>query len=197
MKNAGYEGPPDGDYVAYVDKLLRASPEYRRTQQSVGQAVMRAEHSPGSAGEISISELKAKFERVKQQTLAAQAALGGPGGPGRAGLPAGSAKGSVGSGLSHPQAGTQSSQNSAQKASSAQRRGQAIASGQTRPATAISTSGNTDDEGFLAKKGGGLGWFLIVAGVVVAQSFTVLGWILILLGALVYFLRFMSKLGSS
>lgn len=66
MKNAGYEGPPNGDYVAYVDKLLRSSPEYRRTQQSVGQAVMRAEHSPGSAGETSISELRAKFERVKQ-----------------------------------------------------------------------------------------------------------------------------------
>ena len=186
MKNAGYEGPPNGDYVAYVDKLLRSSPEYRRTQQSVGQAVMRAEHSPGSAGETSISELRAKFERVKQQTLAAHASLGEQ------------AKGNVRGGLTDIHATARPGQSSAQKISSAQRRVQAIASGQTRPATAASTAGNTnDDDGFLAKRGAGLGWFLIVAGVIVAQSFMVFGWVLILLGALMYFLRFMKKLSSA
>ena len=175
MKTGGYEEPPNGDYVAYVDALLRSSPEYRRTQKSLGSAVVRAQHSPGSSGAASLAELRAKFERIKQQTQAAQVSLGAQ----------------VQEAWTDIQAAAQAAQGlspSSTKPSSAQRRSPA-------PVPKAPVQGNKPALNGLPGLGG-LGWFLIVAGVVLAQAFLGIGWLLILFGVFSYVVRVLKKMAK-
>lgn len=61
-----YEGPRNGDYVAYVDKLLRASPEFRRTSHSIASAVMQASATPGSQSESPLAQMREKLQQARE-----------------------------------------------------------------------------------------------------------------------------------
>lgn len=61
-----YEGPRNGDYVAYVDKLLRASPEFRRTSHSIAGAVMQASATPGSQSESPLAQMREKLQQARE-----------------------------------------------------------------------------------------------------------------------------------
>lgn len=66
-----YEGPRNGDYVAYVDKLLRASPDFRRTQNSVAGAGQQVATTPGAQADSPAARLREKLSKARQE--AAQA----------------------------------------------------------------------------------------------------------------------------
>lgn len=61
-----YEGPRNGDYVAYVDKLLRANPEFRRTSHSIASAVMQASATPGSQSESPLAQMREKLQQARE-----------------------------------------------------------------------------------------------------------------------------------
>ncbi|GGH64579.1 hypothetical protein GCM10010975_31530 [Comamonas phosphati] len=62
-----YEGPRDGDYVAYVERLLRASPEFRRTSSSIASAMGQASATPGSQPESSLTQMRAKLQQARAE----------------------------------------------------------------------------------------------------------------------------------
>ena len=62
MIPSSYEGPRNGDYVAYVDQLLRASPEYRRTQRSIAGAMQSAVITPGGQASSPMSQLRVTLQ---------------------------------------------------------------------------------------------------------------------------------------
>ncbi|MDR2296822.1 MAG: hypothetical protein LBE30_00550 [Comamonas sp.] len=66
-----YDGPSNGDYVAYVDKLLRASPDFRRTQSSIAGAVQSAISTPGAQADSPVGQLREKLQKARE--LAEQA----------------------------------------------------------------------------------------------------------------------------
>lgn len=66
-----YDGPSNGDYVAYVDKLLRASPDFRRTQSSIAGAVQSATSTPGAQADSPMGQLREKLQKARE--LAEQA----------------------------------------------------------------------------------------------------------------------------
>ena len=81
MIPSGYEGPRDGDYVAYVDQLLRASPDFRRTQSSLAGALESAAATPGEQGAAPMGQLRAKLQQVRE--IAEQAERSKAPAPGR------------------------------------------------------------------------------------------------------------------
>ncbi|MEG0938159.1 MAG: hypothetical protein RSE32_05310 [Comamonas sp.] len=65
MTPSSYEGPRNGDYVAYVDQLLRASPEYRRTQRSIAGAMHSAVITPGGQASSPMSQLRDTLQKAR------------------------------------------------------------------------------------------------------------------------------------
>ena len=65
MIPSSYEGPRNGDYVAYVDQLLRASPEYRRTQRSIAGAMHSAVITPGGQASSPMSQLRDTLQKAR------------------------------------------------------------------------------------------------------------------------------------
>lgn len=65
MKFSSYEGPRDGDYVAYVDALMRASPEFRRTQRSIAGAIKSAVITPGSQAGSPMNQLRSTLQKAR------------------------------------------------------------------------------------------------------------------------------------
>lgn len=72
-----YEGPRNGDYVAYVDRLLRASPEFRRTQSSIANAVDQASATPGSQSESPLARMRDKLQQAREAQVRRAGAAGG------------------------------------------------------------------------------------------------------------------------
>lgn len=66
MKFSSYEGPRDGDYVAYVDQLMRASPEFRRTQRSIAGAIQSAVITPGSQVGSPMNQLRSSLQKARE-----------------------------------------------------------------------------------------------------------------------------------
>lgn len=65
MIPSSYEGPSNGDYVAYVDELLRTSPEYRRTQRSLAGAMYSAVITPGGQSSSPMAQLRETLQKAK------------------------------------------------------------------------------------------------------------------------------------
>ncbi|MEB5965411.1 hypothetical protein [Comamonas testosteroni] len=72
MNLSSYEGPRNGDYVAYVDQLMRASPEYRRTLRSIDGAIQTAVVTPGSQGASPMSQLRNDLQKARDMAEQAQ-----------------------------------------------------------------------------------------------------------------------------
>ncbi len=72
MNPSSYEGPRNGDYVAYVDQLMRASPEYRRTQRSIAGAIQTAVVTPGSQAGSPMSQLRNTLQKARDMAEQAQ-----------------------------------------------------------------------------------------------------------------------------
>lgn len=78
MTPSSYEGPRNGDYVAYVDKLMHASPEYRRTQRSIDGAIQTAVVTPGSQAGSPMSQLRNSLQKARDMAEQAQQATAAP-----------------------------------------------------------------------------------------------------------------------
>ena len=72
MIPSSYEGPRNGDYVAYVDELLRASPEFRRTQKSIAGAIQTAVITPGVQSSSPIAQLREALQKARDMVEQAQ-----------------------------------------------------------------------------------------------------------------------------
>lgn len=72
MIPSSYEGPRNGDYVAYVDELLRASPEFRRTQKSIAGAIQTAVITPGVQSSAPIAQLREALQKARDMVEQAQ-----------------------------------------------------------------------------------------------------------------------------
>ena len=72
MIPSSYEGPRNGDYVAYVDELLRASPEFRRTQKSIAGAIQTAVITPGVQSNSPIAQLREALQKARDMVEQAQ-----------------------------------------------------------------------------------------------------------------------------
>lgn len=72
MNPSSYEGPRNGDYVAYVDQLMRASPEYRRTLRSIDGAIQTAVVTPGSQAASPMSQLRNTLQKARDMAEQAQ-----------------------------------------------------------------------------------------------------------------------------
>ena len=72
MNLSSYEGPRNGDYVAYVDQLMRASPEYRRTLRSIAGAIQTAVVTPGSQAGSPMSQLRNTLQKARDMAEQAQ-----------------------------------------------------------------------------------------------------------------------------
>ena len=72
MNLSSYEGPRNGDYVAYVDQLMRASPEYRRTLRSIDGAIQTAVVTPGSQAASPMSKLRNTLQKARDMAEQAQ-----------------------------------------------------------------------------------------------------------------------------
>jgi len=70
MTPANYEGPRHGDYVRYVDDLLRASPLYRASVQ--GWAV-HSRHDFSDAAQTPGAQPQSALEQVRERVRAAAA----------------------------------------------------------------------------------------------------------------------------
>lgn len=76
MNLSSYEGPRNGDYVAYVDQLMRASPEYRRTLRSIDGAIQTAVVTPGSQAASPMSQLRNTLQKARDMAEQAQQVQG-------------------------------------------------------------------------------------------------------------------------
>ena len=76
MNLSRYEGPRNGDYVAYVDQLMRASPEYRRTLRSIDGAIQTAVVTPGSQAASPMSQLRSTLQKARDMAEQAQQVQG-------------------------------------------------------------------------------------------------------------------------
>lgn len=72
MNPSSYEGPRNGDYVAYVHQLMRASPEYRRTLRSIDGAIQTAVVTPGSQAASPMSQLRNTLQKARDMAEQAQ-----------------------------------------------------------------------------------------------------------------------------
>ncbi|MFN3732768.1 hypothetical protein [Comamonas testosteroni] len=72
MNLSSYEGPRNGDYVAYVDQLMRASPEYRRTLRSIDGAIQTAVVTPSSQAASPMSQLRNTLQKARDMAEQAQ-----------------------------------------------------------------------------------------------------------------------------
>lgn len=72
MIPSSYEGPRNGDYVAYVEQLLRASPEFRRTQNSIAGAMQSAVITPGVQARSPMSQLRDTLQKAKDMAEQAE-----------------------------------------------------------------------------------------------------------------------------
>lgn len=72
MSSTSYEGPSNGDYVAYVDKLLRASPDFRSVHMSVTGAFIQAGNTPGMQSDSPLARMREKVQQARDTALAAQ-----------------------------------------------------------------------------------------------------------------------------
>ena len=72
MNLSSYEGPRNGDYVAYVDQLMRSSPEYRRTLRSIDGAIQTAVVTPGSQAASPMSQLRSTLQKARDMAEQAQ-----------------------------------------------------------------------------------------------------------------------------
>lgn len=66
MVPANYEGPSNGDYVAYVDKLLNNNPEFRRTQRAISSAINDAVTTPGGQAESPAALMREKLQKLRE-----------------------------------------------------------------------------------------------------------------------------------
>jgi hypothetical protein len=76
-----YEGPRNGDYVAYVDRLLRANPEFRRASNSIASAVGQASATPGSQSESPLAQMRERLEQAGGRQLRRTGSAGDAAGP--------------------------------------------------------------------------------------------------------------------
>ena len=76
MNLSSYEGPRNGDYVAYVDQLMRSSPEYRRTLRSIDGAIQTAVVTPGSQAASPMSQLRSTLQKARDMAEQAQQVQG-------------------------------------------------------------------------------------------------------------------------
>ena len=60
-----YDGPRNGDYVTYVDRLLRANPDFRRTQNNIAGAFQSAAITPGVQADSPMAQLRNKLQQAK------------------------------------------------------------------------------------------------------------------------------------
>ncbi|MEG0054122.1 MAG: hypothetical protein RR715_12745 [Comamonas sp.] len=72
MIPASYEGPSNGDYVAYVDKLLRTNPEFVRTQRAIASAINDAAEAPGDQAASPAALLREKLQKIREAAEQAQ-----------------------------------------------------------------------------------------------------------------------------
>lgn len=72
MVPSNYDGPSNGDYVAYVDKLLRASPDFRRTQHSIAGAIRTSTATPGVQAGSPMGQLRDKLQKAKEMAEQAE-----------------------------------------------------------------------------------------------------------------------------
>lgn len=72
MIPASYEGPSNGDYVAYVDKLLRTNPEFVRTQRAIASAINDAGETPGGQADSPASLWREKLQKIREAAEQAQ-----------------------------------------------------------------------------------------------------------------------------
>lgn len=66
MVPSNYDGPSNGDYVSYVEKLMRASPDYRRTLRSIDGAVQSAVSTPGVQADSPVAQLRDKLQKARE-----------------------------------------------------------------------------------------------------------------------------------
>lgn len=67
-----YDGPRNGDYVSYVDKLMRANPDFRRTQHTIAGAIQSASATPGVQSESPMAQLRNKLQQAKDMAEQAE-----------------------------------------------------------------------------------------------------------------------------
>lgn len=72
MVPSNYDGPSNGDYVTYVDKLLRASPDFRRTQHSIAGAIRTSTVTPGVQAGSPMGQLRDKLQKAKEMAEQAE-----------------------------------------------------------------------------------------------------------------------------
>ena len=82
MSTSNYEGPSDGDYVRYVDGLLRTSPLYR----SAAEVLIRETRNdftalpqaPGAEARSAVGRVRQRVQAVAEQEASAAAAVRAP-----------------------------------------------------------------------------------------------------------------------
>ena len=65
MIPSNYDGPSNGDYAAYVDKLMRASPDFRRAQRSIAGAIESSVSMPGVQADSPVALLREKLQQAR------------------------------------------------------------------------------------------------------------------------------------
>lgn len=69
MNPTTYDGPRDGDYVTYVERLVRANPEYRAMERRIAEATGQRSLPGGQA----LDRLRDTLEQARGQQTAAPA----------------------------------------------------------------------------------------------------------------------------
>ncbi len=73
MNPTTYDGPRDGDYVTYVERLARASPEYRALERRIAEATGQQRALPGGQA---LDRLRDTLEQARGQQARGQQARG-------------------------------------------------------------------------------------------------------------------------
>ena len=73
MNPTTYDGPRDGDYVTYVERLARASPEYRALERRIAEATGQQRALPGGQ---TLDRLRDTLEQARGQQARGQQARG-------------------------------------------------------------------------------------------------------------------------
>ena len=72
MNPTTYDGPRDGDYVTYVERLARASPEYRALERRIAEATGQQRALPGGQA---LDRLRDTLEQARGQQARGQQAV--------------------------------------------------------------------------------------------------------------------------
>ena len=72
MNPTTYDGPRDGDYVTYVERLARASPEYRALERRIAEATGQQRALPGGQ---TLDRLRDTLEQARGQQARGQQAV--------------------------------------------------------------------------------------------------------------------------